>query len=84
MVLGVKLLKDVGFELSVHADSSYDLLALIMRCCLHKICELGRVHPPQLAERDLQASRRNVSDERLNVGPVDHATRLDQVAQPPR
>ena len=59
----------------VLADSPDDLLAFFVRGRLHEVRQLGRVQPPQLAERDLQVGRRHVGDEGLDIGPVDHSSR---------
>ena len=52
-----------------------------MRSRLHEVGELGRVQPPQLAEGYLQARRRHMGDERLDLGPVDDPARLDPAAE---
>ena len=69
-MLGVELFEDVSGELDVAFDSMDDLLALFVRCALHEVRDLGRMQPPQALQRHQQLRGRNVSDERLDVLPV--------------
>ena len=59
-MLGVELLEDVGLELAVGSHRPDYLFALLVGGGLDQVGEFGRVQPPQLAERYLQAGRRHM------------------------
>jgi len=71
LVLGVELLENVGRQLHVALDGLDDLLAFLVRCALHQVCDLGGVQPAQALQRHQKLGRRDMPDERLHVLPIE-------------
>ena len=71
LVLGVELLEYVGRQLGVALDGLDDLLALGMRCALDDVGDLRGMEAAQALQRHEQLGRRDVTDERLHVSPVE-------------
>ena len=69
LVLVVELLEHVGLELLVLADGLEDLLALLVRGGLDEVGDLGGVQPGQAPGAERSRERRDVPDERLDLGP---------------
>src|ERR1039458_7888777 len=68
-MLVIELFEDVGLQLLVLRQSLEDLLALLMRCGLDQIRDLGRMQTAQAPRPQLQSGRRNVPDKRLHISP---------------
>ena len=84
LVLRVELLEDVRLEFPVGLDRLDDLLALLVRCGLDEVRDLGRVQPGELPVRDPERAVGTCDDERLDALPVDSVPRLDPLARPAR
>ena len=67
----VQLLEDIRLELAVLSHRLDQLLALVMRSGLHQVGDLRGVQVGQLAVGEAQTRGGDMTDERLQVGPVE-------------
>ena len=82
LVLVVELLEDIRLELTVSVADRLDyLLALVLGGGLDEVGDLSGVKLGEFRVGDPQPDRGDMTDERLDAGPVEELARRDVCAQ---